>query len=92
MAWDDIPRKPEEQRGFELVGATIRRKRLALGWTQRTLEAYSGIDQTVISRLENGKQYGLRWVRFARLVDALDGLELVPPPTDRPRRPPRPWW
>jgi transcriptional regulator with XRE-family HTH domain len=87
MAWDDIPRKPEEQRGFDLVGSTIRRKRLALGWTQRTLEAYSGIDQTVISRLENGKQYGLRWVRFARLVDALDGLELSPPPTDGPRRP-----
>src|SRR5262245_34128672 len=75
MAWDDIPRKPEEQRGFDLVGATIRRKRRAHGWSQRTLEAYSGIDQTVISRLENGKQYGLRWVRFARLVDALDGLE-----------------
>jgi transcriptional regulator with XRE-family HTH domain len=92
MAWDDIPRDPVEQRGFDLVGSTIRRKRLALGWTQRTLEAYSGIDQTVISRIENGKQYGLRWVRFARLVDALDGLELAPPPADRPRRSPKPWW
>jgi hypothetical protein len=29
----------------------------------------------VISRLENGKQTGLRWVRLAQLVDALDGLE-----------------
>jgi Helix-turn-helix len=91
VAWDDIPRRPEEQRGFDLVGATIKRKRLALGWTQRTLEAYSGIDQTVISRIENGKQYGLRWVRFARLVDALDGLELASP-TERPRHQPRPWW
>ena len=75
MAWDAAPRDLQEQRCFDLIGAQIRRKRHWLGWTQRRLEAYSGIDQTVISRIENGKQYGLRWVRFARLVDALDGLE-----------------
>ena len=39
------------------------------------LEAESGIDQTVISRIENGKQYGLRWSRLAELVDALGGLD-----------------
>jgi transcriptional regulator with XRE-family HTH domain len=91
MAWDDVRRTPEEQRGFDLVGSLIRRKRVALGWSQRTLEAYSGIDQTVISRIENGKQYGLRWVRFARLVDALDGLELSRPPTDPLPRRQSPW-
>ena len=35
------------------------------------LEARSGIDQTVISRIENGKQYGIRWSRFATLVGSL---------------------
>ena len=47
---------------------------MALGWTQRQLEAQSGVDQTVISRIENGKQYGIRWSRFALLVDALGGF------------------
>ena len=37
----------------------------------------SGIDQTVISRIENGKQYGIRWSRFALLVDALGGFDVA---------------
>ena len=62
----------------------LRRRRLWLGWTQRQLEAYSGIDQTVICRLENGKQYGLRWARLADLIDALGGLEVGPGAPDPP--------
>jgi transcriptional regulator with XRE-family HTH domain len=85
--WSGRPRDPQEQHGFELIGAEVRRRRLALGWTQRTLEAHSGIDQTVISKLENGKQYGIRWSRFARLVDALGGLG--PLPTRAPHPDPR---
>lgn len=54
----------------------VKRRRLALGWTQRVLEWRSGIDQTVISRIENGKQYGMRWSRFADLVEALGGLDV----------------
>ena len=76
MAWfEGRLRDPQQQHGFDMFGRTLRRRRIWLGWTQRQLAAYSGIDQAVISRLENGKQYGLRWVRLARLVDALDGLE-----------------
>jgi transcriptional regulator with XRE-family HTH domain len=78
MAWDPRPRNASERRGFELIGAMIKRRRQSLGWTQRALEARSGIDQTVISRLENGKQYGLRWSRFANLVDSLGGLDSSP--------------
>jgi transcriptional regulator with XRE-family HTH domain len=74
MTWFGRPRDPQQQHGFELIGAEVKRRRLALGWTQRFLEAQSGIDQTVISRLENGKQYGIRWSRFALLVDALGGF------------------
>jgi transcriptional regulator with XRE-family HTH domain len=76
MTWDQRPRDPGQQRGLDLIGAALKRRRLSLGWTQRYLEARSGIDQTVISRLENGKQYGLRWSRFADLVDALGYLDL----------------
>ena len=55
----------------------VKARRHRLGWTQRYLELLSGIDQTVISRIENGKQFGLRWLRFADLVDALGGLDGV---------------
>ena len=95
MTWFGRPRDPQEQHGFDLIGAEIKRRRLALGWTQRLLEAQSGIDQTVISRIENGKQYGIRWSRFALLVDALGGFgplaarEPRPGPTRRPLEPPR---
>ena len=55
----------------------IRRKRMWLGWTQRMLAAQAGIDQSVISRLENGRQYGPHWKRFADIAAALDGFDLV---------------
>ena len=79
------PRHETEQQGFDLIGAVLKRRRLQASLTQRELEHRSGIDQTVISRLENGKQYGLRWSRFAILVAVLDGLESEPPK-------PVPWW
>jgi transcriptional regulator with XRE-family HTH domain len=79
--WDQRPRDPVQQRGLDIVGAAIKRRRHALGWTQRFLEAQSGLDQMVISRIENGRQYGLRWKRFADLVAALGGFD--PAPLDR---------
>ena len=90
MTWFGRQRDPQERRGFELIGVELKRRRVALGWTQRILEAQSGIDQTVISRLENGKQYGMRWSRFALLVEALDGIGAIGRPSaktdrDRPR-------
>jgi transcriptional regulator with XRE-family HTH domain len=78
MTWNPRPRDPQQQRGFDLIGAMVRRRRLALGWTQRYLESQCVIDQTVISRLENGRQYGLKWSRFADLVHALGGLDVAP--------------
>jgi transcriptional regulator with XRE-family HTH domain len=78
VSWFDGQRDPQQQHGFDLIGAEVKRRRLELGWTQRMLEAYSGIDQTVISRIENGKQYGIRWSRFALLVDALGGFGPLP--------------
>ena len=52
--------------------------------SQRYLEQLSGVDQTIISRLENGKLYGLRWSRFARIVEALDGLDVSIPAQEPP--------
>ncbi len=80
-----VPRRGVEKLGYEAIGVMIRRRRLAHSMTQRELERRAGIDQTVISRLENGKQYGLRWSRFATLVGVLGGL-------DGPLNAPVPWW
>ena len=80
------PRHGVEQRGYDLIGVVLKQRRLTAGLTQRELERLARIDQTVISRLENGRQYGLRWSRFAILVAALDGLDDVPP------KAPTPWW
>jgi DNA-binding Xre family transcriptional regulator len=92
MPWSVEARErrfPEVQRGWDILGAAVKRRRMAIHWSQRDLEWASGVDQTVISRLENGVLPGIRFSRFARLVAAMNGLEL-----DRPHPPhPRPrWW
>jgi transcriptional regulator with XRE-family HTH domain len=88
MPWDTIDaavRDPVVQRGMQLIGAAVRRRRQRLGWTQRDLERRSGIDQSTISRLENGQRVGLRLARLARLVAALGGLDFGPAPVDSAR-------
>jgi predicted transcriptional regulator len=81
MAWESFAVRemdPLTMLGFELVGDLVRRRRQRFAISQRQLEHLSGVDQTVISRLENGKLRGLRWSRFADLVGALG--ESDPPP------------
>jgi transcriptional regulator with XRE-family HTH domain len=97
MNWDPEvwPSDSRIRRGFELIGGTVKRRRERLALSQRQLQQLSGVQQSGISRLENGKLTGIRWQRFARLVDALDGLEYVAPLPEHPpwpgpagRRPP----
>lgn len=64
-------------RGCLLMGRLVRDRREQLRLSQRQLERLSGVDQTVISRLENGRLTGIRWSRFMKLVDALGGLAPV---------------
>ena len=62
----------------------VKRRRRALGWSQRDLQKESGLAQSAISRLENGKLSGLRFARFARLVAAMNGLDPgAPHPTNK---------
>src|SRR6476646_4462632 len=70
LDWDD----DLTARGFAALGRLVRKRRLQLGITQNELEWLSGIDQTLISKLENGRLKGMRWSRFGRLVGALGGL------------------
>ncbi len=66
----------------QVLGDLLRRARQARGISQLVLEEWSGVDQTVISRLETGRAIGLRLKTLLRLIDALgiDRLE----PTYRP--------
>ena len=78
MSWESFSlarADRETRRGFTLIGTAVLRTRQRTGLSQRQLEALCGVDQTVISRLENGRLASLRWSRFADLVAALGGLE-----------------
>ncbi len=79
-------REPDIQRGWEMVGHMVKRRRLIIRWSQRDLSRASGLAQSAICRLENGKLSGVRFGRFAKLVAAMGGLD-----PDAPR-PPLPIW
>lgn len=82
MPWDEFNAKgspPEVIRGWELIGAAVTRRRTRLCLSQPDLERRSGISQSSISKLENGRLRAMNWARFARLVEALDGLDFGSP-------------
>jgi transcriptional regulator with XRE-family HTH domain len=89
MTWSSFEGRhadPQSARGFVLIGRTVRRRRHRLGLSQRQLQLLCGVHQSAISRLEIGRLGGLRWSRFARLVDAIGGLSESDPPPARYRR------
>jgi transcriptional regulator with XRE-family HTH domain len=87
MPWDSfdlVGSDPDALDGFRLIGRLFQRRRHRLGMSQQMLELVSGVDQTVISRLETGRLRGIRWSRLAKVVAALGGIvESDPPPR---------WW
>jgi hypothetical protein len=92
MAWDNEAvraRRPEEQLGWDIIGAMVRRRRIRLGWSQRDLWRAAGVPQSTVSRLENGKLSGIRFKRFALVVGAMGGLD---PDLPHPPRPGRFYW
>ncbi len=62
-----------ELAGLRLIGLRLREARLRLGLTQRRLEQLSGIDQTTISRLENGRLTSLHLTRVGAIASVLAG-------------------
>src|SRR5215207_4244046 len=84
MAVERTRRTPEDDvvdLGLEILGRGLLRARLGANLTQALLEELSGVDQTTISRLENGRLAGLRLRKVAALVAALNGFPIV---DDRP--------
>jgi DNA-binding Xre family transcriptional regulator len=57
--------------GKQTIGASVRSRRLMLGWSQRGMSRRVGVSQSVISRLETGRLNGIRWQTFARIVGVL---------------------
>ena len=69
-----VPRvHPIVQATLNELGADLRRRRGDAALTQRQLEELIGIDQTTISRIENGQISTLRLHQYARLLAAIDG-------------------
>jgi DNA-binding XRE family transcriptional regulator len=64
---------PEIQAELDAMGAHIRRVRIAGDATQRELEDVAWLDQTTISRIENGLMPRLPMYKYARLLAAAEG-------------------
>jgi hypothetical protein len=76
--------------GAVWLGRAVKERRRVLGISQRQLEAVTGIDQTLISRLETGRLKGIKHSRLLLLIGMLGGLDPNAPPPSmvdvRPRR------
>ncbi len=68
-----FPLSEREMTGLRDLGTVLKRARLGLGMSQRGLERRSGVDQTTISRLENGRLAYFSLVRLGSLIEALRG-------------------
>ena len=69
-----VPRvDPVDQDMLVEMGADLRRRRLEAMLTQRQLEELTLVDQTTISRVENGQISTFRLHRYARLRAGIDG-------------------
>jgi transcriptional regulator with XRE-family HTH domain len=68
------------------LGRAALHLRLFRGWTQRHLEAVSGVDQTSISRFERGSQQALSLKAVAAILEALKAgrVNFLPPPGPPP--------
>jgi DNA-binding XRE family transcriptional regulator len=75
-----FPRTPTVESGLVEIGAWVRASRRNAQLTQRALEGLSGVDQTTISRLENGRLGAMRLVRLAAVVGALRDPRVRPDP------------
>lgn len=64
---------------FYSLRATLVERRMALGWSQRTVASRAGFGQPYLCELENGKILNPSFDAIARWVAALNGtLPLTP--------------
>src|SRR5262249_5609581 len=76
----------------EVFGARLRRRRMALGWSQKTFAERAGMEPTSVSRYEGGVYRSITFVQLRQIAEALStstdyllGLTNDPGPVpDRP--------
>lgn len=64
-----------DARLIELIGAKIRRLRLNRDQSQTSLAAISGVDVSVVQRLENG--FGCTLINLIKILRGLQQLEIL---------------
>jgi len=74
------PLDPTVQLGMSVLGELVRRARRAAGLSQRRLAQLCMLNQSTISRLENGLLRHLRFTTLARLLGILNDPLLGSPP------------
>jgi transcriptional regulator with XRE-family HTH domain len=67
-----------------VLGLGLRRMRLYRGWTQETLQDRSGVDQSILSRLELGRVVQIRLRRLLDVLGTLDVGEVILVPANAP--------
>lgn len=78
--WARPPRydlTPLVQIGLREIAQLVHEARRVSGMTQQHVENVTGVDQTIVSRLENGRLYSIRFIRLAAVVGAV--LDSRPP-------------
>jgi transcriptional regulator with XRE-family HTH domain len=73
MPFREVEVEPEVREALREIGREVRQLRPEWGRSQRAVERVTGIDQTTISRLENGLAPTLRLERLARIRAASRG-------------------
>lgn len=68
---------PVVELGMQQLGSWVKSSRRVTGMTQQHVENLTGIDQTTLSRLENGRLRSLRLMRLARLIGTLHDPRLA---------------
>ena len=74
LSWDVPYSQPTDRwtiDALERLGRGLRSARKQAGWSQQLLGERAGVDQAVISRLENGLAPGMRASAIARIIRAL---------------------
>jgi transcriptional regulator with XRE-family HTH domain len=66
------PGHPRASDALRRFGRRVGQVRMAMGLSQRELAAIVGVDQSVISRFENGRAPGIRFDKVASILAALD--------------------
>lgn len=63
---------PAEEKGLRIIGQAVLRGRIAASLTQRQLAFRVGLNQSTVSRLENGRLHAMRLVTLARIIGVLN--------------------